>query len=75
MKYGGVAVNVPTNSGFTNGTPPINLLSQANWPGLPLDSDGNPYLYLVSGDTLQCTYATALTTSDVLNVVFVGGDF
>jgi hypothetical protein len=75
VKYGGTAVNVPTNSGFANATAQINMMSQTNWVGLPLDSDGNPFFYMVSGDTLQCTFATALTTSDVLNLIAVVADF
>lgn len=75
VKYGGVAANVPVNSGFSNTIPPVNLLSAVNWVGLPIDSDGNPFFYLVSGDTLQCTFATSLTTSDLINVYAVAADF
>lgn len=73
--YGGTAVTVPSNSGFANGTPAINMMSQANWPGLPVDSDGNPFFYLANGDLLQATFATNLTASDVLNLTAVCADF
>lgn len=73
--YGGTAVNVPLNSGFTASVPPVNVMSAINWPGLPLDSDGNPFMYMASGDLLRCTYATALTTSTLLNVVAEASDF
>lgn len=69
VKYGGVAVNVPVSSGFANAAPPVNLMAAGNWVGLPLDQNGNPYFQMNSGDTLQCTFATALTSTDVLNVV------
>lgn len=75
VKYGGVAGTVSINSGFANIAPQVNLMSPTNWVGLPLDSDGNPYFTLVSGDTLQCTYATALTSATLLNVVAVAADF
>ena len=75
VKYGGVAVNVPLNSGMATGVPPVNLMNTANWPGLPLDGNGNPYFTLVSGDTLQCTYATALTAATFANVVAVAADY
>lgn len=73
--FGGVAVNIPINSGFANAIPPVNLMAAVNWVGLPLDSDSNPYLLLNSGDLLQCTYATTLTSSDLVNVQAIGADF
>lgn len=75
VKYGGVSVNVAANSGFSNSFPSVNLMAPVVWPGLPLDSDQNPYLILISGDTLQCTYATALTSATLLNIVTVVSDF
>lgn len=75
VKYGGVAITSVVNAGFANAAPAQNLLSPANWPGLPLDNLGNPYLLLVSGDTLQATFATALTATDVLNIVAVAADY
>lgn len=76
VKYGGVAVNVPVNSGMATGVAPVNIMAPASWVGLPLDSDGNPFFFLASAsDTLQCTFATALTSSDVLNLFAVAADF
>jgi hypothetical protein len=48
-------------------------MSPTNWPGLPIDAWGNPYLILNSGDTLACTFASALTSTDVINLVAIGG--
>lgn len=75
VKYGGVAVTSVLSEGFANGVPAKNFFSSSIWPGLPMDSDGNPYLLLVSGDTLQATFATALTSTDVLNLTAVCVDF
>lgn len=75
VKYGGVALTTVSNAGFANATPAQNLFNATVWPGLPLDSDGNPFLYLISGDTLQCTFATALTSTDLINIVAVAADF
>lgn len=75
VKYGGVALTSVSNAGFASGTPAQALLSVTLWPGLPVDSDGNNFLYLVSGDTLQCTYATALTASTLINIVTIAADF
>jgi hypothetical protein len=74
--YGGTSITSTLGAGFLTGIPPINLVSAINWPGLPLDSDGNPYILLISGDTIQATYATALSdASDVINIVASCADF
>jgi hypothetical protein len=73
VKYGGVAVTTVQTAGFANGVTPQNLLTL--WPGLPVDQYGNNYLQLVSGDTLQATFATALTTSELINIVASCSDF
>jgi hypothetical protein len=76
VKYAVTSVNIPINSGFASGAPPVNLLSSTNTPGLPIDSDQNPFIYLFNAsDTLQCTFATALTASDVINIIAVATDF
>lgn len=69
------AVNVPVSSGYIAAAAPINFMAPANIPGLAIDNNGNPFFYLASGSTLKCTYATALTTSDLINVVATGADF
>jgi hypothetical protein len=77
VKYGGTSISTGTTTpGFATGAGAIAAMSSANWPGLPLDSDGNPYFYLASAsDTIQATFATALTTSDVVNIVAICADF
>jgi hypothetical protein len=75
VKYGGASLTTVVSAGFVSGTGAQNMMSSSVWPGLPLDSDGNPFLYMVSGDTLQCTFATALTSTDVINLVAVTADF
>jgi len=75
VKYGGVALTSVSSAGFANATPPQALMTAAVWPGLPVDSDGNPFLMLASGDTLQATFATSLTSTDVLNIVVTCADF
>jgi hypothetical protein len=75
VKYGGVAVTSAVNDGYANAVPAKNLMSATAWPGLPLDSDGNPFFFLASGDTLQATFATALTASTKISLVTVCADF
>lgn len=66
--YGGAAATTALSSGYANAVGAVNMLSATVWPGLPIDGNGNPYIYLNSGDTLQCTFATALTAAKWINV-------
>jgi hypothetical protein len=76
VKYGGLTITTGTTlPGFATGVAPLNLLAPATWAGLPLDSDGNPYLQLMSGDTIQATFATALTSTDFINIIASCADF
>lgn len=76
IKYGGAALNTGTTlPGFANGVPAIAFMSASNWPGLPIDNSGNPFLFLATGDTLQATFATVLTASDFVNLHVTCADF
>lgn len=75
VKYGGTALTTVENAGFANATPAQSLTSPAIWPGLPVDTTGNPFIMLASGDTLQATFLTALTTSDLINISVTCYDF
>jgi hypothetical protein len=73
--YGGAALTSGEGDGFVTGIPAKNMMSSANWPGLPLDGNSNPFVYLKSGDTLEATFATALTSTDWINFTSVCVDF
>lgn len=75
VKYGGTALTTVSSAGFANGTPAQSLMTPSVWPGLPLDPNGNPYIQLISGDTIQATFATTLTASDLINIVVICADF
>lgn len=75
VKYGGTSLTSVSSAGFANATPAQALMIPSVWPGLPVDSDGNPYVSLVSGDTIQATFATALTSTDLINIVVTCVDF
>lgn len=76
VKYGGVALTTgSTSPGFLSAAPALTPMSQANWPGLPLDANGNNYIQMISGDTLQATYATNLQNNTVINLVATCADF
>src|ERR1700687_207289 len=57
-----VNVNLPLNSGLDGVASAVNMLNPNLLPGLPIDNDGQQYLFLESGDTLEMTFATALTS-------------
>ena len=58
--------SVPASSGNASGTAPVDLL--AIIPNLPRDQDGQPYLFLNSGDTLVVNSAAAITSGKTISV-------
>lgn len=75
VKYGGTAVTTTLGAGYNGTAYATDFMSNGAWPGLPTDSEGNPYLFLQSGDTLQATFATALTAGKKVNLVVNCADF
>ncbi len=83
---GGTAITTISNAGFANGiapqlitkvssfSPTIAATGLPVWP-LPEDSDGNGYVQLISGDTLQVTFATNLTALTSINLYAACVDF
>jgi hypothetical protein len=67
--------SVPTSAGNVAGTPATNLLDPTVMVGMPLDSDGNPFLYLISGDTLTFASLSTVTTAQTLNITVLAVDF
>ena len=73
--FGGSSVTQATGSA-TLGSTPTNLMSPTNWPGLPVDNNGNPFFYLTDNTfTIEVTFATALTSSDWINVCVTYANF
>ena len=68
-------VTTAINAGNVAGTAPVNLLSTTNFPGLPVDSDGNPYFYCESTDTLKVGVLVTVTSGKFVNVTAVAADF
>lgn len=73
-------VSVSANAGSTDGTPTINLFNTTAMPGLTLDSDGNPFIFLPSSAyTLQAkspATSSQWTTGAVINLFApTNGDF
>ncbi len=72
------AYTLPAASGTDGSTASANMLSGGPSNlilGLPVDNDGQSYLFLENNDTLKLTFATALSSSKRIDVVAVATDF
>lgn len=68
-------VTVPITAGTIAATAGVNALDRdTKIPGLPVDSDGNPFLHLASGDTLQIKALVTVTSAKFINAVAFHGD-
>lgn len=56
--------NVATGAGTSPGVPAFNPFATENWPGLPLDNAGNPYLLLAPAQTLYAVTNSGSVGSD-----------
>jgi len=70
-----VTITVPLTAGTAAGVNAVNLLDSTKCVGLPLDSDGNPSLHLISGDTLTVSALTTVTNALLITVHAIGADF
>lgn len=70
-------VQIPITAGQVDLTNvAVNLLDISKTPGLPIDSDGNPYILLSSAsDTLQIKSLTTVTAAKEIDVTAIGADF
>src|SRR5262245_17572867 len=65
---------VVTLSGTDGANPAANLLDLTQWATLPVDNDGQRYLFLESGDTLQVSFTAQVTSGKEIDVVATFGD-
>lgn len=75
LQYGGVTLLSTATAGFASGTNGQAMLSSTLWPGGFTDANGNYGIILSSGDTIQCTYATAVTAAKALNILVTAMDY
>jgi len=68
-------VSIPAQSGFTTSAPSVNILANAQFPGLSYDSQGNKYFYMPSGTTLYAGTTSIVTSAKQVSVVAIGGNF
>lgn len=66
---------IPTLSGTDGAAAVFNAMNSTQWPGLPVDNDGQRYFFLESGDTLQASVTVAVTAAKEIDVTAVFGNF
>ncbi len=66
---------VAANAGFAAGTNAVNLLDPTNMLGLPIDNDGNPYLFLGAADFLTFEALTSVTAAKAVSITIIFADF
>jgi hypothetical protein len=71
-------MSVPLGAGYSPGVPNYNYLNQVT--GLPLDSDGNPYILLTAAHTLYFAQGSSCVTcgggnADKLQIAVIGCQF
>jgi len=80
MNIGGVNylmanVNIPANSGSIVGTPPVNVLGNVAFSGLPSDPAGNRYIYVANNGSITVSSNSAISSNKVVNVIIQAADF
>lgn len=67
---------IPSSAGMSSGVLPVNLLNPSIMQGLPIDNDGQTYLFLNSSlDLLQVQSSTTLGSSASISVHAFCADF
>ncbi len=74
--------SIAIGAGVTVGTAPLNAMSATLMPGLPVDSDGNPYLLLAganqgatASEILQIVTTGTVTSGKTISCMVMGADF
>ena len=69
------SVTVATLAGTDGVTPAQPAFDLSLLRGLPVDNDGNPFIFLESGDELDIKSTTTVTSGKTVHAVAVYGDF
>lgn len=69
------AVTVPTSGGTDGANAGVNILSNSLLPGIPVDNDGNPYIFLESTDYLAFSPIALPAANKIITVSAFGGNF
>lgn len=73
--YPVAVVSVPAASGTDGASPAINMLGATLSPWVPVDNDGQPYLLLNNGDSLQVRSGSTVASTKTVCVGAIGADF
>lgn len=65
---------VAITAGTIAATAQTNLINRTQYPGLPVDSDGQPYLLLESGAVLKAKSLVAVTAAAFVNILGVAAE-
>ena len=66
-----VAITAGTDGATASGY----FLNTTYWPGVPVDNDGNPYLFLESNDFLAGSCTGTVTSGKIINLSAIGANF
>ena len=67
---------IAITAGQVAATPSVNLLDPSKAVGLPVDSDGNPFIFLASASyTLQIKSLTTVTAAKEIDISCFAADF
>lgn len=66
---------IPIGAGTDGAISVFNLFGSSLLPGLPVDNDGQRYMFLESGDTLQASVTVAVTAAKEIDIATIFGDF
>ena len=69
------SVNVAANAGTDGTTPAQPGFSPSLLPNLAVDNDSNPYIFLQSGDELDISSTTTVTSGKLISATAIYGDF
>jgi hypothetical protein len=69
------SVTVPIAAGTDGVTAAVDLLGSTLLPGVPTDNDGTHYILLKSGDTINISSTTTVTTAKTVSITAIGADF
>jgi len=72
------SIPIPANAGANSTIPAVAVFSSSQAPGLPVDNDGQAYLFLSNAatcNTLWANTSAATQTGNQIMVWSVGGDF
>lgn len=68
------SISVPAGAGNDGATAVADLMGYGVFGAFPVDSDGQHYVFLENGDTLQASFTTQVTAAKEIDVVSIAGN-